>query len=157
MFSCEYCKISNNTCFEEHLHTAASENNNKKRFLGKDTSYNDHYMINMDRQGPKIGSNWPLTSPYLQHCSSNLSGLIIVVINTSLVTNDTQDLMNIHPSRNSHRDTFPCMTALKLPLYFYLLMEKPLGYYFQVWSPYYRNTYSCILKVTDQVCESQKG
>ena len=25
MFSCEYCKISKNTYFEEHLHTAASE------------------------------------------------------------------------------------------------------------------------------------
>ena len=34
MFSCEYCKISNNTCFEEHLRTAASENN-KKDFLEK--------------------------------------------------------------------------------------------------------------------------
>ena len=32
MFSCEYCKISNNTCFEEHLQTAASEND-KKDFL----------------------------------------------------------------------------------------------------------------------------
>ena len=29
MFSCEYCDISNNTCFEEHLHTAASENDKK--------------------------------------------------------------------------------------------------------------------------------
>ena len=25
MFSCEYCKISKNTYFEEHLRTAASE------------------------------------------------------------------------------------------------------------------------------------
>ena len=25
MFSCEYCEISKNTYFEEHLHTAASE------------------------------------------------------------------------------------------------------------------------------------
>ena len=32
MFSCEYCKIFNNTCFEEHLQTAASEND-KKDFL----------------------------------------------------------------------------------------------------------------------------
>ena len=57
MFSCEYCKISNSTCFEEHLRTTASENNNKKRFLGKATSHNDHYMINMGGQRPKIGSN----------------------------------------------------------------------------------------------------
>ena len=30
MFSCEYCKISNNTCFEEHLQMAASENNKNR-------------------------------------------------------------------------------------------------------------------------------
>ena len=29
MFSCEYYKISNNSCFEEHLRTAASENDKK--------------------------------------------------------------------------------------------------------------------------------
>ena len=28
--------------------------------------------------------------------------------------------------------------TLKLPRYFYLLMEKPLGRYFEVWSPYYQ-------------------
>ena len=55
MFSWEYCKISNNTCFEEHLRTAASEN--KKIFLGKVTGHNDHYMINMGGQRPKSGSN----------------------------------------------------------------------------------------------------
>ena len=27
---------------------------------------------------------------------------------------------------------------LKLPQNFYLLMEEPLGRYFQVWSPYYQ-------------------
>ena len=56
MLSCEYWKISNNTCFEEHLHVVASENNNK-RFLGKATGHNDHYMINMGSQRPRIGSN----------------------------------------------------------------------------------------------------
>ena len=65
--SCEYCDISNNTCFEEYLHTPASENN-KKRFLGKATGHNDHYMINMGIQQPKIGGNWLLTGPYLQRC-----------------------------------------------------------------------------------------
>ena len=35
MFLCEYCKISNNTCFEEYLRTAASENNIKKKFSWK--------------------------------------------------------------------------------------------------------------------------
>ena len=52
-----YCQISNNTCFEEHLGTATSENNDKKRFLGKATGDNDHYMINMVRQRPKIAGN----------------------------------------------------------------------------------------------------
>ena len=54
MFSCEYCAISKNTCFEEHLRMAASENN-KKRFLGKATGHNDHYMINMGTQRSTIG------------------------------------------------------------------------------------------------------
>ena len=29
----------------------------KKRFLGKATGYNDHYMINMGGQRPKTGGN----------------------------------------------------------------------------------------------------
>ena len=28
-----------------------------KRFLGKATGHNDHYMVNMGGQRPKIGSN----------------------------------------------------------------------------------------------------
>ena len=70
MFSPEYCDISKNTCFEEYLPTAASENN--KRFLRKATDHNDHYIINMGCQKPKIGSNWLwlLTNPYLQCCQS---------------------------------------------------------------------------------------
>ena len=55
MFAPEYCDISNNTCFEEHLHAAASGND--KRFLEKATSHNDHYMINMGGQSSKIGGN----------------------------------------------------------------------------------------------------
>ena len=67
-----------------------------------------------------------------------------------------RDLRNTHTTMNSCRDTLPCGNmALKLPLYFYLLMEKPLGHYFQIQSPYYQaaqcNTYSCILKGTGQV------
>ena len=50
-----------------------------------------------------------------------------------------RDLRNIHTTRNSCRDALPCASmALKLPQYFYLLMEKPLSRYFQVWSPYYQ-------------------
>ena len=43
--------------FEEHMHTAASENNNKKIFLGKATNHFDHCMINMGGQRPQIGRN----------------------------------------------------------------------------------------------------
>ena len=68
MFFCEYSEISNNTYFEEHLRTAAPENNNKKRFRRKVTGHNDHYIINMGGQRPKIGGNWPLTGAYLQYC-----------------------------------------------------------------------------------------
>ena len=50
-----------------------------------------------------------------------------------------RDLRNIHTTGNSCRDALPCANmALKLPRYFYLLMEKPLGRYFQVRSSYYQ-------------------
>ena len=75
-----------------------------------------------------------------------------------------RDLRNIHTTGNSCRDPLPCANlALKLPQYFYLLMQKPLGRYFQVRSPYYqarhfdqKNIYFYILKVTGHGCESQK-
>ena len=57
MFLYEYCKISNNKNFEEHLRTAASGNNNKKSFLGKAIGHNDHYLIKMGSQRPRISSN----------------------------------------------------------------------------------------------------
>ena len=51
----------------------------------------------------------------------------------------SRDRRNIHTTGNSCRDALPCVNmALKLPRYFYLLMEKPLGHYFQLWSPYYQ-------------------
>ena len=50
-----------------------------------------------------------------------------------------RDLRNIHTTRNSCGDALPYTNmALKLCWYFYLLMEKPFGRYFQVWSPYYQ-------------------
>ena len=50
-----------------------------------------------------------------------------------------RDLRNIHTTGNSCRDALPCANmALKVPRYFYLLMKKPLGCYFQVWSLYYQ-------------------
>ena len=52
-----------------------------------------------------------------------------------------RDLRNIHTTRNGWRDAIPCANmTLKLPWYFYQLMEKPLGCYFQVRSPYYQVT-----------------
>ena len=49
-----------------------------------------------------------------------------------------RDLRNIHTTGNSYRDALPCVNmALKLLWYFYLLM-KSLGCYFQVCSPYYQ-------------------
>ena len=48
-----------------------------------------------------------------------------------------RDLIIIHTTGNSCRDVISCENmALKLPRYFYLLIEKPLGCYFQIWSPY---------------------
>ena len=50
-----------------------------------------------------------------------------------------RNLRNIHITGNSSRETLSCTSmALNLPRYFCLLMEKPLGRYFQVWSPYYQ-------------------
>ena len=49
------------------------------------------------------------------------------------------DLRNILTTRNSCRDGLSCLNmALKLPEYFYLLIKKPLGHYFQVWSHFYQ-------------------
>ena len=45
-------------------------------------------------------------------------------------------LGNIHTTGNRHGETLPCTLAL----HFYLLMEKPLGRFFQVRSPYYQIT-----------------
>ena len=57
-------------CSKEFL---GNKNNiNKKRFLGKATGHNDHNMINMSSQKPKAGSNWLLTSPYLQRCMKKI-------------------------------------------------------------------------------------
>ena len=45
----------------------------------------------------------------------------------------------IHTTGNSCRDALRCTNmALKVPWYFYLLMEKPLSCYFQIWSLYYQ-------------------
>ena len=44
-----------------------------------------------------------------------------------------RDLRNIHTTRSSCREALPCANmALRLPCYFHLLMEKPLGRYFSL-------------------------
>ena len=51
----------------------------------------------------------------------------------------SRDFRNIHTNGNSCRDAFSCMDMeQKLPQYFHQLMDKPLGYYFQVQSLYYQ-------------------
>ena len=77
---------------------------------------------------------------------------LTLIENSSVVTMTPSNIRNIHTTGKSCRDALPCTNmALKLPQYFYLLMEKTLGYYFQVQSVYYqavqcnqKNTYSCI-------------
>ena len=59
---CEIPRKQVQDCSKEFL----GNSNKKKRFLGKATNHNDHYMINIGGQRLKIGSNWPFTSPYLQ-------------------------------------------------------------------------------------------
>ena len=65
---------------------------------------------------------------------------VTLIENWSVITMTPRDLRHIHITGNSCcRDALLCVNmALKLPQYFYLLMEKPLGRYFQVRSPYYQ-------------------
>ena len=56
------------------------------------------------------------------------------------------------PRDISCRDALPCMNmALKLAWYFYLLMEKPRGHYFQARSPYYQAA-QCNQKTPIPIC-----
>ena len=43
----------------------------KKDFFEK-PPVNDHYLIDMDGQRPKIYSTWPLIGPYLQRCTQTI-------------------------------------------------------------------------------------
>ena len=68
----------------------------------------------------------------------SLKQFLNLSLNSFVVTNDTQDLRNIHTIEKSCRDALLCTNiALKqtTPV-FYLLMEKPLGRYVHVRSPY---------------------
>ena len=78
-----------------------------------------------------------------------------------LIGHNKSHLGTSETSKNSRRDTVLCVNmALKLPQYFCLLVEKPL--FPSLISILSRgtvqpeNTYSCIVKVTRQVWESQK-
>ena len=64
---------------------------------------------------------------------------IYFISNLSPLKKFTRDLRNIHTTVKSYRDTLPCANmTLKVPRYFYLLMEKLLGCHFQVQYPYYQ-------------------
>ena len=89
--------------------------------------------------------------------------LATLTVNTSVITLLTfKGLRNI-PSYSTPENTCRAYThfhhhvhnmAPKLPQYFYLLMEKPIGCSFHVHSPYYQatqcsqKTYTCILNET---------
>ena len=51
-----------------------------------------------------------------------------------------RNLGNVHTTRNSCRNTSMRDMVLSLRRYFYLLMEKSVSCYTQVWSPYYQVT-----------------
>ena len=55
---CKMCLNSKKTILISFKKFIGNKNNiNKKRSLGKATSHNDHRMINMGGQRPKIGCN----------------------------------------------------------------------------------------------------
>ena len=74
-----------------------------------------------------------------------------------------RDLRNIHTTRNSCRDTFPCATwHWSIPVFlpadgeaFWSLLPSSVSL-LSGGTVQPENTYSCILKVTGQVWESQK-
>ena len=70
-------------------------------------------------------------------------GVIFLIFNENVCRNKwhLRDLRNIQTTGNNCRNALPCSNmALKLPQYFYLLMEKPVGCSFQVRSTYYQVT-----------------
>ena len=75
----------------------------------------------------KIGQKWK--GRLWVHETAILEVIFVTLTeNSSAVSNDFK---NIYTTRNSCRNKLPCENlTLKLPWYFYLLMEKPLGCYF---------------------------
>ena len=58
--------------FQENILKIAQKNFYEiiKKISWKTHRYGNHYMINMGGQKLKIGSNLPLSGPYLQRCTS---------------------------------------------------------------------------------------
>ena len=55
---CKYVEIPRKQVQDCSKESPGNKNNiNKKGFLGKVIDHNDHYMINMGGQRPKIGGN----------------------------------------------------------------------------------------------------
>ena len=55
---CEFCKSIQNP--RKQVQDRSKQflgNDNEKDFFGKPTGHDDHYMVNMGGQRPKIGSN----------------------------------------------------------------------------------------------------
>ena len=75
--------------------------------------------LSLKRDKNHKGRLWVHETPILEVM------FVTLTENSSVITYDTQG----HTSMRN--------MALKLPRYFYLLMEKPLSYYFQVPSPYH--------------------
>ena len=82
------------------------------------------YLIQLKLDQKQKGKLWAHEIPILE--------VIFVTLNkkSSIVTNDCREIAKGDASLRS--------MTLKLPRYFYLLMEKPLNRYFQFQSPYYQ-------------------
>ena len=79
------------------------------------------------------------TNSWSNFCDPHWELICLFGTLTENSTENTQGPRKYHTTRNSCRDALPCANmALKLPRYFYMLMEKPPGCYFQVQSPYYQ-------------------
>ena len=77
------------------------------------------------------GRFWVHETPILEEI------FVILTENSSVIINDTQapEKYPHHWNKLQGHTSVHNMT-LKLPQYFYLPLEKPLGSYFQDWSPY---------------------
>ena len=108
------------------------------RELCDSKSYGLHHSDNMTTIELKIdqkqkGRQWVHETPILEVI------FVTLIENSSVITNDTQEPQK-YPYHRKQLWSHTSMSnmALKLSQYFHLLMEKPLGHYFQVRAPYYQ-------------------